>query len=382
MKITEAHFRKQVEPVDMAAEVAAVAAKDDVRSFQPLPGPFVQQLAQFYPLVRNVAEIAQLPQMLKGDREMGFCPLFCPKMIDETCQLGLFPLALDVHRNVFVFGPKCHVERGITRLFPADKIEGLRICDDDEGNFRATQLPVSLKLARQCTIAVNQLSDISDVLDLIHRQHGENWMCERLRACIVHMLINSAEFRTKIVFVAVRDSQSGLLVACEFGYIVGDIYTSGTGAYCVSGAGSLQLRALAGLLQSALGVRIWDLGMVMDYKTTALGCTAIPRRQWLACVKHRVGLSGVTADVWSRLQQFTQRGPVPAVTFVQPVDVPAATPLCPPHPEGGGPHTLSKSQAKKAAKAQWLAEQKAKKKHTGSEAEDAAAPGEPGALPS
>jgi hypothetical protein len=361
LKVNEGHFKPNILHIDMKAEVAAVAAADDVRSFQPLPGPFLQQLSQFYVLVKNAADLDKLPQQLKGDREFGFCPMFCPRLFDEACQRGLFPLAVDVHRNVFVFAPKCHVERGVTRLEPKACIDGLRFPDDDDGNFIESNLPVSGKLARRCSVAVNRLEDVADVLDLIHRQHGENWLCQRLRALVIHMLLHAAEYHTKIVLVAVRDVESNVLVACEYGYIAGDIYTSGTGAYRVSGAGSLQLRALAELLRSSLGVRLWDLGMLMDYKNKTLGCTAVPRKQWLACVKARVSKPDVAADVARRLLGLTGHvfsaaqlvksssdNPLPCVPAGPAVDSPQSTLL-----------PLSKSQAKKAAKAQWLAARKA-----------------------
>jgi hypothetical protein len=384
LHFTNAHFRANIAPVDMAAEVAQVAAKDDVRAFQPLPGPFIQQLEQHYPLVKRPQDLAELPPKLRGDREMGFCPLFCPAMVDATCQLGLFPLAIDVHRNVFVFAPKCHVQRGVTRLTPMEKIDGLRIADDGEGNFDPSKLSVASKLAKRCTVAVNQLDDLTDVLDLIHRQHGENWMCGRLRACFIHMLLNAANFKTRMVFLAVRDKATRALVASEFGYIVGDIYTSGTGAYCVSGAGTLQLQALASLLQE-LGVKIWDLGMVMDYKTKALGITAIARKPWLACVKQRLLVAG-GPTVGERLAALSQRGCMPAEGLVRgqtaanpaaanpaaAAGVPPARPVADPQPTAGsapaGPESAagadvgaaatSKAQRKKLAKQQWLAAQK------------------------
>ena len=376
LKVTKKHFKHGARTVDMTAEVAAVFAKDDVRSFTPLPRPFIEHLAQFYPLVRNAAEIAELPRILKGDKEIGFCPLFCPKLIDDTCQLGIFPLAIDVHRDVFVYAPKCHTQRAITRLTPKEVILGLNIMDDDEGNFNPAAISVSSSLAKRCVVSVNQVEDCAAIFDLIHQQHGENWLCEKLRACLLHMMLHRADFETKMLFFAVRERETNTLVSCEVGYIVADMYTSATGAYCVNGAGSLQLLLLAGLLKQ-LGVKIWDLGMFMDYKGASLGCTSIPRKQWLNCVKQRIAVakaveeSGGAGGAAAALERCSASGPFPAAALLNSKNgendaknqvAPAPQPAGPLAPASDVPATTpSKAQLKKAAKAQFLGEKKCKK---------------------
>lgn len=73
-------------------------------------------------------------------------------------------------------------------------------------------------------------------------------------------------------------------MAGELGYTVGSIYTSLTGFYTESGAGQVQLCALAKVLVLC-GFALWDFGMSMDYKVE-LGADMMPRNEWLATVQH------------------------------------------------------------------------------------------------
>jgi len=75
------------------------------------------------------------------------------------------------------------------------------------------------------------------------------------------------------------DSQPVRLVAGEIGYVCGTMYTSLTGFYRESGAGTVQLLAVAGLLLRA-GVQCWDLGMNHDYKDN-LGAQDLERADFV-----------------------------------------------------------------------------------------------------
>ncbi|MFH2115553.1 MAG: hypothetical protein ABIJ86_13720, partial [Spirochaetota bacterium] len=83
----------------------------------------------------------------------------------------------------------------------------------------------------------------------------------------------------RVKFISVELWRDGILVAGELGYAVGSSYASLSGFRSLSGAGTVQLAALAGLLAES-GFRIWDLGMPMQYKT-ALGGHSIPRHEYL-----------------------------------------------------------------------------------------------------
>jgi hypothetical protein len=104
---------------------------------------------------------------------------------------------------------------------------------------------------------------------------------------LLYMFFHPDEFETRIIFTAVIERSTQTVVAAELGYVVGDIYTSATGAYCVSGCGTLQLACLGEVLRRA-GLSFWDLGMTMKYKEEALQCFLLRRPQWLGLVKSRV----------------------------------------------------------------------------------------------
>ena len=72
----------------------------------------------------------------------------------------------------------------------------------------------------------------------------------------------------------------GDLAAGELGCVVGNVYTSFTGFYCKSGAGSVQL-ALTGRHLEKEGRAFWDLGMGMDYKYK-MGAADVPREVFLS----------------------------------------------------------------------------------------------------
>ena len=73
------------------------------------------------------------------------------------------------------------------------------------------------------------------------------------------------------------------LVAGEFGAAVGAVYTSFTGFYSVSGAGPVQLLAMAKLLAEC-GYDFWDLGQDLKYKLD-LGARMSPRAEFLAAFR-------------------------------------------------------------------------------------------------
>ncbi|CBZ52446.1 conserved hypothetical protein [Neospora caninum Liverpool] len=65
----------------------------------------------------------------------------------------------------------------------------------------------------------------------------------------------------------------------EIGVRVGGVYTSLTGFSSVSEAGNVQLAAL-GVLLKLTGVKLWDVGMELDYKKS-LGALTLPRSEFL-----------------------------------------------------------------------------------------------------
>lgn len=308
-----AHFREDgKKEYDIAAEVETAKGKADVRQLVPLNRAGIQHLSRYWPPVKNEADLDELPAKLKGNNELGFSPLYDPNLIEACCQRGIFPLTVEVGDDFFVFAPKLHVERCLCALAdgPAQRntIGGFPFCEGEEGIFDEDRLGVSKKLTRSPNettkrpafeVYINREEDLVGVFTLIRRQHGENWLCQRLRICLLHMFFNPAKYATKIVVTAIRRRQygpvtapsstqtieEGELVAGEVGYLVGDVYASATGAYCISGGGALQLR-VTGMCMKAAGCKVWDLGMMMDYKRT-LSCVPLPRKKWQKLIAAR-----------------------------------------------------------------------------------------------
>lgn len=305
--VTE-HF-KQPSAGSTEEEFEESAKTAEPRSFVRLTKEGIEYLSQYYTLVRNVADLDTFGERLPKGREFGFCPLFAPDLIDSCCVRGIFPMTTEIS-NIYLFAPKLHTTRCVVVLVPkAEKAPADAPLFDDKllgvsKHLRRAPLGAT---RRPCfDVFVNRTEDVADVFTLIVRQHGENWMCKRLRTCFMYMFAHQSEFRTKIIVTAVRrhaytdaapaeaaegasragaaaEVKEGELVAGEVGFLVGDVYTSATGGYCLSGAGSLQLAVLGAVLRRA-GCQIWDLGMAMDYKTEKLSGVNISRKRWVSLI--------------------------------------------------------------------------------------------------
>nr|CCC93378.1 conserved hypothetical protein [Trypanosoma congolense IL3000] len=347
MKHTTQHYRTRCVKVfprleSIAREVEEVYGQEDVRIVTPLAPRYVEALSASVPQLDGVSDVDSfLLRMLTDpeNRELGFSVLFSPELIDESCQKGLFPLACKVLHE-YIYAPKLHVQRCLVWLKP--EVCGLSVNNSGEGTLNIEKFHVSKKYLRgRCDKArgvsfdvfVNREEDVVPILSLIHAQHGENWFCRSMRACFVYMFMNSGRYRTKVVFTAVRrhryDVDSGTeksseppsladrtdgeciaegdLVAAEVGFLVGDIYSSATGAYCASGAGTAQLAVVAEIMR-AVGCSVWDLGMNLPYKKEVLGCVSLPRAQWLQLVSERANDRSVSEAIDGQLRERYSSG--------------------------------------------------------------------------
>lgn len=323
MRATNEHFKTYhqlgperytvIEPLlreKVSAGVARALAAEDVRTAAKLSKEEVEFLSKDMPLVKNQHDLNSMQDVLR-QKEFGFSPLFDPNLVDACCQRGVFPMALEVKRGVFVFGAKLHVTRGVVRLFD-EPVPGIPAFEPGDALYSVHLLKPKKQLAKKTMAYVNRVEDLVPVLQLINLQHGENWLCEPLRWCFAYMLAHPEAFQTKFVIFAVRLAPSvdptEPLVAAEVGFIVHDVYTSATGAYCYSGCGTLQLAALAAWLQRS-GVRIWDLGMLMDYKEKGLGCVGITRKKWTQLIAGRAEHQRSDAKAMI-CQALATRGPI------------------------------------------------------------------------
>jgi hypothetical protein len=242
-------------------------------------------------------------RLFSARSEFVLSPLFSPDMVDASCQHGAFPLAIDVSgEGFFFFAPKLHKKRAIVDIGPK------------------MVLPAGVgKQSKRFVAAFNVCYDA--VIAMINMQHGDNWLCPALRIALKAMFLQPDAHRTKIFTVALFDraalaraTESGegtaasrlaeAMVSCELGYVIGDMYTSMTGAYTVDGTGSLQLAVLgAALLRQ--GYRRWDLGQWLKYKQDALQVRMVDRAAWLKVVEeHRaveptgtVGTAGLACEL-------------------------------------------------------------------------------------
>ncbi|CUG89182.1 leucyl/phenylalanyl-tRNA protein transferase, putative [Bodo saltans] len=340
MKYTKEHFKShkalgeerfaQLEPLlrqKVADGVTAAQSSSDVRTVAKLTAQELQFVAKDMPLVKQPSDLEKLPETLGKKKEFAFSPLFSPELVDHCCRRGIFPLTLEVKRGVFVFAPKLHTERAVVRLVdePMAPIPSQSFEDgaSPPALFDPRDCQAKSKVANKCVFYINRPEDLSEALQLIHLQHGENWLCAPLRACVVEMLRHPDAYETKMTLFIVRTKPSpravdgddapasaeGELVAAELGYIVGDIYTSATGAYRASGCGTLQL-AVLGVWLASIGVRIWDLGMQLDYKERCLNTVLLPRNKWLQLVAARRALiSGDLVQQARILSALQHHGP-------------------------------------------------------------------------
>lgn len=329
----DGHFRQpDNSDTDISSEFSFAERTSDARTLVRLTPEGIKVISQHYPPVKNANDLDVLPEKLRGEAEIGFSPLFDPALIDACCQRGIFPLTLCLGQGVRVFAPKLHTNRALCALVsnPGERnaIKGFPFCEAEDGIFKPEHLSVSKKFLRCADdttrnptfkIFFNRKEDIVDLFTLIQHQHGEDWMCSSLRICLFFMFLNPQQFATKIIVTAIRRhkyngssdekcsyANEGDLVAGEVGFLVGDIYCSATGAYCVSGGGSLQL-ALTGIIMQKAGCRIWDLGMMMDYKRD-LQCIPVSRKKWLGIVTARRKLPN--SEVLSYLSNFSNGQPV------------------------------------------------------------------------
>jgi Leu/Phe-tRNA-protein transferase len=107
--------------------------------------------------------------------------------------------------------------------------------------------------------------------------HGEDWLTRPLVAAIRNIRQNRLQGVYPMSFALYRNEK---LVAGEFGVKVGKVYTSYSGYYDESNAGTVQLILATRYLQEH-GFAFFDLGMPLDYKTY-LGATDISPEDFIA----------------------------------------------------------------------------------------------------
>ncbi|RLN48036.1 hypothetical protein BBJ29_005108 [Phytophthora kernoviae] len=182
-------------------------------------------------------------------------------------KLGFLPIASDYQGKCFLL-PKLHHQRCVLMLQDAPQ-----------------HVPkVVRKKAKKFRLVLNR--DFDGVVAGCHEKHGIPWLyppiVEGFRSLFqageegVELFPGS---KVRFYTVELYDVATDTLVAGELGYTVGSVYTSLTGFSRANGAGTVQLHALSKLLYLC-GMKMWDLGMSMDYKM-GLGAQDLERDDFL-----------------------------------------------------------------------------------------------------
>ena len=119
-------------------------------------------------------------------------------------------------------------------------------------------------------------ADFDYIVDRCIAVHGDEWLTPPLVDAIKTIRHNRLYGVYPASFALYRD---GKLVAGEFGVIAGKVYTSYSGYYDESNAGTVQLILTARYLEEH-GFAFFDLGMPLQYKTD-LGAAEVSPREFV-----------------------------------------------------------------------------------------------------
>ncbi len=160
-------------------------------------------------------------------------------------------------------------------------------------NGRCLALPSALRPtksarrdSRRYSLGIN--NDFAATLAGCVAAHGDDWLSAEL--CGVFSSLARERQARRMKMISAELYADGQLVAGEIGYLIGSAYASLSGYTLRSGAGTVQLYALAALLARE-GLRLWDLGMPLEYKLR-LGARVEPRARFLALIKDAYAQNG------------------------------------------------------------------------------------------
>lgn len=230
-------------------------------------------LDRLFPYVGGPEDLALVPTLL-DERGGEFCVALRhdPRMVAAVCRHGYMPMSEDA-TGFDLLLIKSHHARCVV-----DPIS-LHISKSTRRRARGFEIRVD--------------SAFTACLERIVGHHPDRWLSKRLCEAL------EALHREPIDGVAMRSIEvyeEDKLVSGEIGYSCGRAYTSLSGFYAVSGAGSVQLACLGRLLAAA-GFALWDLGMEIDYKIR-LGARLVEREQFLA--DYRAACAGPAPSLQSQ----------------------------------------------------------------------------------
>ena len=189
-----------------------------------------------------------------------------PEMWSAMYEAG-FAVISSNHCGRIVVTPKLHCRRMISNLS-----EVLHVSKNQAKSMRQNNYMISIN------------TNLSETMEKIVKQHGENWVFAPVQR-VFHRLNKKDRYKVRVISVEIRTN--GKLVAGELGMIIGSCYSSLTGFADIaeySCCGTIQIITLATLLKNC-GYKYWDLGMHITYKEEFCS-TILTRDQYLPAYRH------------------------------------------------------------------------------------------------
>ncbi|SOV75376.1 Leu/Phe-tRNA protein transferase, putative [Plasmodium reichenowi] len=158
------------------------------------------------------------------------------------------------------------------------KIHFIRSC------MHPSEIHISKKVKKKCKhfhITIDK--NFEGVMEGIVEKHGQNWLYPFVQEEFKKIFYKDVTYKN-VELHSVELWFGKELVAGEIGNTVGSIYTSLTGFQRKSCAGTIQLCALAKLLEIQK-FQLWDLGMLLPYKKD-IGSKEITMKEFFR--KHRL----------------------------------------------------------------------------------------------
>ena len=259
----------------------------------------LQIYKRFVPIFETKNEIYSLLLNIDGNEIFFFSNKFDTEIINFGATLGLFPMTIQLDGHVF-FTFKLHSKRAVTILNLTHSVCTLfnNQLPESINTIISIRRSTKKKIKKYSLILNNQLI-FNKVCKEIFKQHGEYWLTYSLRVCFYQMFLNNSNkiFDLKIHCFGLIENQVDShvptelnIISGELGYSFGRIYTSLTGFYKVTGAGSILLQSIKLLLHN-LNYDCWDLGMDMPYKQNMLHTQQIAQKKWLEFCRHQLNES-------------------------------------------------------------------------------------------
>ena len=202
--------------------------------------------------------------MLAIDFDEDFCIAddFSPEFVARLMEAGFLVMSMNIYEEFpekaepfYILMPKLHNIR--SALF----FENLHIKKSIRRLLDRYELRPDFEFCR--------------IIDRCVEKHGDGWLTLPLVDCIKKL----RQIKAPVSPFSFGLYREGNLVAGEFGIVCGKVYTSYSGFYDESNAGTVQIILATQYLQKQ-GFSFFDLGMPLDYKTD-LGAVNITAKEFV-----------------------------------------------------------------------------------------------------